>query len=135
MSKGTFGFGMLIGALAGYAAASFLAPKPGKETQEEWKAKAEEYVEKAKQQGTQLKEKVTSSKDGGTSDDISVYSTNEGAGDATDALAVNQQFHTDVPAPETPEAPVQPASPTMANSVAEDARYREANPLEHEPRL
>lgn len=134
MSKGTFGFGMLIGALAGYAAASFLAPKPGKETQEEWKAKAEEYVEKAKQQGTQLKEKVTPSKDGGASDDISVYSTNEGVGDATDALAVDQQFHADVPAPETPEAPIPPTSPTMTNGVAEDVRYREADPLEHEPR-
>lgn len=141
MSKGTFGFGMLVGAVAGYVAATFLAPKPGSETQEEWKQKsmewkekAEEYVDKAKDQGMQLKEKVSSSQDGQDSDDITVYSTDNGLSE-TDALAQGQAFDQSVPGVSPEEESTLDVAADVPNGVTEDARYREADPLNNEPRL
>lgn len=47
MSKGTFGFGMVLGALAGTAAAYLLAPQSGEEFQKDLKDKAYETKNKA----------------------------------------------------------------------------------------
>lgn len=47
MSKTSFGLGATLGALAGAAAAYFLAPQSGKEFQDDLKVKAQEAKQKA----------------------------------------------------------------------------------------
>lgn len=137
MSKGTFGVGMLIGAVTGYVAATFLAPKPGEETRKEWKQKAEEYAEKAKEQrmelkekGMELKNKVTSSDEGSDSDDLTVYGTGEGLVES-DALDYGQEYSTGVGiSTEGGAATVETAgSAGMKDTIEEDVRYREPDIL------
>jgi gas vesicle protein len=47
MSKGTFGFGLVLGALAGAASAYLFAPKSGEELQADLASRADEAKKKA----------------------------------------------------------------------------------------
>lgn len=58
MSKGKFALGALIGAAAGVVAGILTAPKSGKETRADIKAKAGEIKGEAKKKATEVKSKA-----------------------------------------------------------------------------
>jgi gas vesicle protein len=62
MSKGKFALGALFGAAAGLVAGILTAPKSGKETREDIKAKATEVKATAKAKAAQAKTKATAVK-------------------------------------------------------------------------